>query len=98
MSKLFHNKDSDSNTSLFESWDFSNTNYVAGISHHVIGYATQLDENNFVGLHIFHMNSGDMEVTTGDEPNGLGEYYSVKATSIRGIYGISIGYGRCKHI
>ncbi len=65
---------------------FSNTNYVADISHHVIGYATQLDQNNFIGLHIFHMNSGDIEVTTIDEPNGLGEFYSVKATSIRGIY------------
>ena len=28
MSKLFHNKESDSNTSLFESWDFSTINYV----------------------------------------------------------------------
>ena len=28
MSKLFHNKDNDSNTSLFESWDFSTINYV----------------------------------------------------------------------
>ena len=28
MSKLFHNKESDSNTALFESWDFSTINYV----------------------------------------------------------------------
>ena len=28
MSKLFRNKNDDSNTSLFESWDFSTTNYV----------------------------------------------------------------------
>ena len=41
MSKLFHNKDSDSNTSLFESWDFTNTNYVLfgiGLVLIIMGY------------------------------------------------------------
>ena len=41
MSKLFHNKDSDSNASLFESWDFSNTNYVLfgiGLALIIMGY------------------------------------------------------------
>tara|TARA_B100000953_G_scaffold175967_1_gene144913 strand:- start:33 stop:302 length:270 start_codon:yes stop_codon:yes gene_type:complete len=41
MSKLFHNKDSDSNTSLFESWDFSNANYVLfgiGLALIIVGY------------------------------------------------------------
>ena len=28
MSKLFHNKDNDSNTSVFESWNFSAPNYI----------------------------------------------------------------------
>ena len=41
MSKLFHNKDSDSNTSLFESWDFSTPNYVLfgiGLALIIVGY------------------------------------------------------------
>jgi len=41
MSKLFHNKDSDSNTSLFESWNFSTTNYVLfgiGLTLIIVGY------------------------------------------------------------
>jgi len=41
MSKLFHNKDSDSNTSLFESWDFSTINYVLfgiGLALIIVGY------------------------------------------------------------
>jgi len=41
MSKLFHNKDSDSNTYLFESWDFSTTNYVLfgiGLALIIAGY------------------------------------------------------------
>ena len=65
---------------------FSNTEYVADIRHVVIGYATQLDQNSFVGLHIFYLDSGDIPVTTKPDPLGLGEYYKVKNTSIRGIY------------
>jgi hypothetical protein len=41
MSKLFHNKDSDSNTPLFESWDFSTPNYVLfgiGLALIIVGY------------------------------------------------------------
>ena len=41
MSKLFHNKDSDSNTSLFESWAFSTKNYVLfgiGLALIIVGY------------------------------------------------------------
>ena len=41
MSKLFHNKDSDSNASLFESWDFSTINYVLfgiGLALIIVGY------------------------------------------------------------
>ena len=41
MSKLFHNKDSDSNASLFESWDFTTTNYILfgiGLALIIVGY------------------------------------------------------------
>ena len=41
MSKLFHNKDSDSNASLFESWDFTTTNYILfgiGLALIIAGY------------------------------------------------------------
>ena len=45
---------------------WSKSNYVAGITHNVLGYATQLTESDFVGLHLFYMDSGDMDVTTVD--------------------------------
>ena len=41
MSKLFHNKDSDSNASLFESWDFTTKNYILfgiGLALIIMGY------------------------------------------------------------
>lgn len=41
MSKLFHNKDKDSSSHLFESWAFSKTNYILfaiGLALIIIGY------------------------------------------------------------
>ena len=65
---------------------FSTTNYVAGITHSVLGYATKQGESNFIGFHMFYMDSGKMDVTTVENPNGFGEEFSVKAFSLRGIY------------
>ena len=41
MSKLFHNKDSESSTALFESWSFSTVNYTLfgiGLTLIILGY------------------------------------------------------------
>jgi uncharacterized membrane protein YphA (DoxX/SURF4 family) len=41
MSKLFHNKNNDSNTSVFESWNFSAPNYILfgiGVALIIVGY------------------------------------------------------------
>ena len=65
---------------------WSKSNYVTGITHNVLGYATQLTESDFVGLHLFYMDSGDMDVTTVEQPNGFGETFSVTGLSLRGIY------------
>ena len=55
MSKLFHNKDSDSNTSLFESWDFTTTNYILfgiGLALIIVGYLVMAtgEVNSFQSL------------------------------------------------
>ena len=65
---------------------WSKSNYVAGITHNVLGYATQLTESDFVGLHLFYMDSGEMDVTTVEQPNGFGETFSVTGLSLRCIY------------
>ena len=38
---------------------FSRTNYVAEITHNVLGYATKLTPTDFIGVHLFYMDSGD---------------------------------------
>ena len=57
MSKLFHNKNSDSNASLFESWDFTTTNYILfgiGIALIIVGYFVMAagEVNSFQSLNI----------------------------------------------
>jgi len=55
MSKLFHNKDSDSNASLFESWNFTTTNYILfgiGLALIIVGYLVMAtgEVNSFQSL------------------------------------------------
>lgn len=55
MSKLFHNKDSESTTALFESWSFSTVNYVLfgiGLALIILGYIVMAngEVNSFQSL------------------------------------------------
>tara|TARA_Y100000588_G_C14161408_1_gene884994 strand:- start:16 stop:1041 length:1026 start_codon:yes stop_codon:yes gene_type:complete len=67
---------------------FSNTQYVAGITFNVLGYAKELTPGgtDFVGLHLFYMDSGEMLVTDMNNSDGYGEYFKVTGFSLRGIY------------
>jgi len=65
---------------------WSKSNYVAGITHNVLGYATQLNPTDYAGFHLFYMDSGEMDVTTVEQPNGWGETFKVLGISFRGIY------------
>ena len=83
---------------------FSRTNYVADITHNILGYAKAVTPTDFIGVHLFYMDSGDMLVTDIANPDGYGEYFKVTAFSLRGIYtkmltdrlkvGVSIKYIR----
>ena len=66
---------------------FSKSAYLAGITHNTLGYGTQLTPTDYFGLHLFYLDSGDMEVTTVPSPNGTGEYFKVLNLSLRLIYG-----------
>lgn len=55
MSKLFHNKDSESTTALFESWSFSTVNYYLfgiGLALIILGYIVMAsgEVNSFQSL------------------------------------------------
>ena len=54
---------------------YSKTNYIAGISHSVIGYGTQVTPNDFFGVHLFFLDSGPIERTTAQNSDGgIGDF------------------------
>tara|TARA_Y100001970_G_scaffold234252_1_gene292465 strand:+ start:87 stop:1103 length:1017 start_codon:yes stop_codon:yes gene_type:complete len=65
---------------------FSQVNYLAGITHGVITYGTRLSPGDFLGLHLFYLDSGPMEVTTELFPDGTGEDFKVLSLSARATY------------
>ena len=65
---------------------FSQVNYLAGITHGVLTYGTRLGPSNFLGLHLFYLDSGPMEVTTAEFPDGTGENFNVFSLSARGTF------------
>ena len=66
---------------------FSKSSYLAGITHNTIGYGTRVTPTDYFGIHLFYLDSGEMEVTTVPSPNGTGEYFKVLDISLRLIYG-----------
>ena len=83
---------------------YSKTSYLLGISHNVLAYGSNISPNNFIGFHLFYLDSGPMEVTTEQFPDGTGEDFSVMGLALRGTYarvmtdrlkiGVSIKYVR----
>ena len=65
---------------------YSKSNFLAGISHNVLGYGQKLSSQDFFGVHLFYLNSGTMEVTNEWFPDGTGEEFSVISMSLRGTY------------
>ncbi len=65
---------------------FSQVNYLAGITHGVITFGTKLSPGDFLGLHLFYLDSGPMEVTTELFPDGTGEDFKVVSLSARATY------------
>ena len=65
---------------------FSQTQYIADISYSVLGYGRNMSGTDFIGLHIFALDSGPMDLTTEDEPDGTGEQFKVTGICLRGTY------------
>ena len=49
---------------------FSKSYYVAGITHNTLAYGMQLGSTDYLGIHLFYLDSGDMTITTFDNPDG----------------------------
>ena len=66
---------------------YSKSYYLAGISHNTLGYVTKLTFSDYLGLYLFYLDSGEMDVTTVISPDGTGEKFSVLDLSVRFLYG-----------
>lgn len=65
---------------------YSRSGYLAGITHNVLSYGTKLTGQDFLGVHLFYLDSGPMDVTTELYPDGIGEEFKVISLSLRGTY------------
>jgi len=65
---------------------YSKSWYLAGISHNVLGYASMISPTDFLALHLFYLNSGDMEITTEQDPEGTGNVFNVANYCLRANY------------
>ena len=69
---------------------FSQVNYLAGIKHGVLTYGTRISPSDFLGIHLFYLDSGPMDVTTELFPDGTGEDFSVLSLAARATYARSL--------
>lgn len=58
------------------------TSLYAGIQHGYIAYGMQIGRSDYFGVHIIYLNSGEMEVTTLEFPEGSGEFFTVSDIAI----------------
>ena len=66
---------------------YSKSMYLAGITHNTLGYGTKLSPTDYFAIHLFYLDSGEMEVTTESSPDGTKEFFSVTNLSLRLAYG-----------
>lgn len=65
---------------------YSKSNYVADITHSVLSYGTQLTATDYFAIHIFNVDSGEMEETTTANPYGTDKMFKVKGFAFRLVY------------
>ncbi len=58
------------------------TQLFAGITYNFLGITIPIDADNTVGLSVLYLNSGSMEMTTIDEPEGTGQTFDAASSSI----------------
>ena len=56
--------------------------YFVGITHNFIGFVQPIDIESSFGVSVIYLDSGDIEVTTIEEPEGTGSFYDVNDLAI----------------
>lgn len=65
---------------------YSKTSYLAGISLNNFGLGRKVGHSDFVGIHLFYLDSGPIEITDVANPEGTGENYHTRFISARTVY------------
>ena len=65
---------------------YSQSSYLLGITHNVLAYGSNISPTNYIGLHLFYLDSGDMPVTTEQYPDGTGEDFNMLGLAFRFTY------------
>ena len=60
----------------------SHMDYVVGITNNFIGFVQPVGVESSVGISVIYLDSGDMEVTTVDQPEGTGNYFDANDLAI----------------
>ena len=60
----------------------SRTQLFAGITYDFLGVSMPVDGNTTIGFSILYLNSGDMEMTTIEEPEGTGTSFTASSTAL----------------
>ena len=68
----------------------SKTRYLVGVSHNVLGFGKQMTATDYLGLHLFYLDSGFMDETTPEDPNGTGREFKVLSMAFSGVYGKTV--------
>jgi len=58
------------------------TQLYAGITYNYLGLTYPVNANTTIGVSVLYLNSGDMELTTIDEPEGTGQTFDAASTGI----------------
>jgi len=65
---------------------YSKVNYIADITHNTIAYGRKLTFSDYLGVHLFYLDSGPIGITTILDPDGTGEDYHVYNYALRVVY------------
>lgn len=64
----------------------SKVSHLAGISYSVFAIGQRFGRSDFIGLHLFHLDSGPIKETTLEQSNGTGNMYHVTSIALRVAY------------
>jgi len=66
------------------------TSWAVGIDHNFVGLVVPLTDQVRLGFHTIYLTSGEIEITTIDNPEGTGQFYDVADLAVGGTASIKL--------